>query len=120
MIIRSLTAAAVAVVLTAGLAQAQEAVVPAATGTHKTVADVLKNPVDDEKVNLKGYVVKKLGGEKYTFKDDTGEIRIEIDNEDLPAVAFDDKTLVELIGEVEKDYMVSPEIDVDVIKAATP
>lgn len=113
-------AVAAAALAFANTAQASDAkmVVPSAAGAATTVAEILKNPVDDQKVNLKGYVVAQLGKEKYTFRDTTGEIRVEIDNDDLPAVAVDDKTMVEIIGEVEKDYLVSPEIDVDVIRAA--
>ncbi len=88
------------------------------SGPLKTVAEILQNPTDDQKVHLKGYVLKKLGVEKYSFRDATAEIRLEIEAENLPTVAIDDKTLVEILGEVEKDFMVSPEVDVYIIKPA--
>ena len=42
----------------------------------------------------------------------TGTITVEIDDEDLPPVAFDDKTLVKLTGEVDKGLL-QREVDVD-------
>lgn len=80
-----------------------------------SVAEILKNPVDDQKVVLKGHITKKVGKEKYLFSDGTGEMRIEIDHEKLPMQRIDDKTLVEISGEVETEFMKSPEIDVDLV-----
>jgi uncharacterized protein (TIGR00156 family) len=38
---------------------------------------------DDRNVILEGYLIKKIKEEHYLFKDDTGEIEIEIDDEDF-------------------------------------
>lgn len=81
-----------------------------------TVADVLKNGKDDQMVTLTGNVVKQVGREKYLFRDATGEIRIEIDDDAMPTQPFDDKTKVEIAGEVEKDFLRSVEIDVKSVK----
>lgn len=71
---------------------------------------------DDTPVVLQGFVTKKLNNDdKYEFKDTTGTITVEIDNEDMPPVAFNDKTKVKLTGEVEKNLM-SREIDVDLVE----
>jgi len=68
---------------------------------------------DDTRVVLQGHITNRLKDhEKYEFKDTTGTISVEIDDEDLPPVPFDDKTLVKLTGEVDKGLM-SREIDVD-------
>lgn len=67
---------------------------------------------DDAHVVLQGHITRKLGDEKYEFKDSTGTITVEIDDEDLPPVAFDDKTLVKLTGEVDKGLL-QREVDVD-------
>lgn len=64
-------------------------------------------------VVLEGFIVKKVGNEKYIFTDGTGEIRIDLDDKYLPGQPFDDKTKVQLRGEVEKDFLDSPEIDVE-------
>jgi uncharacterized protein (TIGR00156 family) len=57
-----------------------------------------------------------VGREKYLFRDSTGEIRIEIDHDVMPNEPFDDKTKVEITGEVEKDFLKSTEIDVKSIR----
>lgn len=77
-----------------------------------TVTDVLKTAKDDTYVQLQGHITAQVGEEKYTFTDKTGEIRVEIDKKDF-TTKVDDKTLVEIRGEFEKDFMQSPEIDVD-------
>ena len=65
---------------------------------------------------LQGYVIKKVNNDdKYEFKDTTGTITVEIDDEDLPPVAFNDKTKVKLTGEVEK-HLMSREVDVDLVE----
>jgi uncharacterized protein (TIGR00156 family) len=74
------------------------------------------NASDDTPVILKGFVIKKLNNDdRYEFKDATGSITVEIDEEALPAVAFNDKTQVRLTGEVEKG-LIQREIDVDVLE----
>ncbi len=85
-------------------------------GAINTVADVKKHGRDDQRVTLTGNVVKKVGWEKYLFRDASGDIRIEIDNDVMPAEPFDDKTKVEITGEVEKDFLHSVEIDVKAIR----
>lgn len=80
-----------------------------------TTVAAANDAADDTPVVLQGFVVKKLNNDdKYEFKDASGTITVEIDNEDLPAVAFNDKTKVKLTGEVEKNLM-SREIDVDLV-----
>jgi len=81
-----------------------------------TVAEILKNPVDDQDVVLRGHLLRKVGNEKYIFSDGTGEIRVEIEAEDFPPEQIDDKAQVEIRGEVEKDFLESPEIDVEVLR----
>jgi uncharacterized protein (TIGR00156 family) len=100
----------------AGPSSAKQA---AARASFATVAEILKNPVDDVQVTLEGHLVRQVGKEKYLFTDGTGEIRVEIDTEDFPAARIDDKTKIKLQGEVEKDFMQSPEIDVKQIAPAT-
>ncbi|MGV8899399.1 MAG: YgiW/YdeI family stress tolerance OB fold protein [Burkholderiaceae bacterium] len=81
-----------------------------------SVASILKSPVDDQDVVLSGFLLKKVGKEKYIFSDGTNEIRLEIEAEDFPAQKIDDKTRVEIRGEVERDFMESPEIDVKTVR----
>ncbi|AGZ33152.1 MAG: YgiW/YdeI family stress tolerance OB fold protein [Pseudomonas sp.] len=71
---------------------------------------------DDTPVVLQGFVTKKINNDdKYEFKDNTGTITVEIDNEDLPATPFNEKTKVKLTGEVEK-HLMSREVDVDIVE----
>ncbi|HYP81853.1 NirD/YgiW/YdeI family stress tolerance protein [Variovorax sp.] len=84
-----------------------------------TVESLLKDGRDDQQVVLRGRLLKKVGSDKYEFSDGTGTIRVEIDAKHFPAEPIDDKTQVEIHGEFEKDFMHSPEIDVDVLRRVT-
>lgn len=81
-----------------------------------TVAQVFQHGHDDQTVTLTGHIVKKLGREKYLFKDGTGEIVLEIEKEAMPAADFDDKTRVQITGEIDKDFPGHIEIEVRSIK----
>ena len=59
---------------------------------------------DDSKVQLKGYVVKAVGDEKYQFRDNTGTMTVEIDDELWQGKPVNAKTPVTIIGEVDIDY----------------
>ena len=85
---------------------------PSTTANYKNVAEILKNPVDDTVVVLSGHLLRKVGKEKYIFSDGTGEIRVEVDAKYFPATPISEKTKVQINGEVEKEFMSSPEIDV--------
>ena len=75
------------------------------------VAEALKLG-DDAPVVLEGKIEKNLGAEKYLFTDATGSVTIEIDYEDWRGVSVNEKDIVEIRGEVDKDLM-NFEIDVD-------
>jgi uncharacterized protein (TIGR00156 family) len=68
--------------------------------------------MDDTHVVLEGQIVKRLQDELYEFKDATGTIQVEIDDEDWPAQKVSENTKVRLTGEVDKDFN-SHEVDVD-------
>ena len=88
---------------------------PSSKAGSRSVAEILKNPGDDQPVVLSGYILRQVGNEKYIFSDGTAEIRVDIDAKLFPAQKIDDKVKVELRGEVEKEFMETPEIDVDVL-----
>ena len=77
----------------------------------RTVAEIREHDKDDQPVVLTRVLAKKLGKEKYLFKDDTGEIRVEIDAEDFPTVEVNEKTRVEITGEVDKGALRAAEVD---------
>lgn len=81
-----------------------------------TVAQILKNPQDDQFVTLQGHIVQRQGNERYLFSDGTGQIQLEIDQKYFPAQNIDEKTRVEISGEVEKDFFEALEIDVKSVK----
>ncbi|KXF83222.1 YgiW/YdeI family stress tolerance OB fold protein [Enterovibrio coralii] len=68
-----------------------------------SVASVLQSNAaqDDQDVVLTGYIVDSLGDEMYTFKDSTGVISVEIDDEDMAAIEIDPTTEVTLVGEID-------------------
>ncbi len=76
-----------------------------------TVAEVLEMK-DDSAVVLNGQIEKSLGGEKYLFKDASGTVTIEIDDEDWRGLDVKPTDVITIKGEVDKD-MFSTEIDVD-------
>ncbi|MDO6683672.1 MULTISPECIES: NirD/YgiW/YdeI family stress tolerance protein [unclassified Oceanobacter] len=88
---------------------------PSAQQSVSSVADIFKHASDDQRVILRGYLIKQVSSEKYLFSDGSGDIRVEIDAEDFRGQTVNEKTQVELIGEVEKDFLESPEVDVDII-----
>lgn len=69
---------------------------------------------DDSPVVLEGKITQSLGDEKYQFSDDTATIIIEIDNEDWRGVTVNEHDLVEIRGEVDKEFL-KTKIDVDSI-----
>lgn len=69
---------------------------------------------DDTKVQLKGYIVKDVGDEKYQFRDQTGTITVEVDDELWHSKPISAKTPVTIIGEIDVDYKPEKRIEVDV------
>lgn len=66
---------------------------------------------DDTHVTLRGKIVQHLGKDKYLFKDETGSIHVEIDDDEWMGQTVSPDDTVELYGEVDKDWN-SVEIDV--------
>ena len=86
---------------------------PSTAPAYRSVADVLKDPVDDASVVLDGLIIKLVGKKKYISPDGTAEIRVEIDPKYFPATPVNEKMKVQIRGEIEKDFLQSPEIDVE-------
>ena len=81
----------------------------------ESVEDV-KTKSDDTIVVMQGQIAKALGDEKYLFTDKTGEIIIEIDNEDFDGMTVSAGEIIEITGEVDKDLMKPAKVDVKSIK----
>ena len=82
--------------------------------TVMTVSEALKLN-DDAPVKLSGKIEKSLGNEKYLFKDATGSITIEIDDEDWNGVNATPETEIIITGEIDKDMLRDAEVDVDMV-----
>ncbi|HEU0196463.1 MAG TPA: NirD/YgiW/YdeI family stress tolerance protein [Nevskiaceae bacterium] len=85
---------------------------PSAVAPQTTVASILKNPVDDAHVTLKGHLLQKTNKKDYVFSDGTGKIPVKIDPHRLPTADINAQTTVELYGEVDKDFMKPVKVDV--------
>ncbi|TFL13052.1 NirD/YgiW/YdeI family stress tolerance protein [Pusillimonas caeni] len=83
---------------------------------QNTVAAILANPTDDQQITMQGQLLRKIGKEKYIFSDGTAEIVAEIDDDDFPREPVDEKTKVEIHGEVDTGLRRPPEIEVDSIR----
>ena len=107
----------VGLVGTVTLAAANDAVNKSALHKQVTVQQAMTLK-DDTNVQLKGYVVKSIGDEKYAFKDSTGTITVDIDDELWQGKAISAKTPITIIGEVDVDYkpLKRVEIDVEAVK----
>jgi len=89
---------------------------PSENTVAQNVKSILDKPQDDQMVTLQGHLLRKTGNEKYIFSDGTGEIVAEIDDKDFPAERVDDKTKVEIYGEVDTGLRRPPEIEVETMR----
>ncbi|MCI6988439.1 MAG: NirD/YgiW/YdeI family stress tolerance protein [Campylobacter sp.] len=83
-------------------------------GNVTTVKEAL-SAKDDTKVILVGNITKSLGDENYEFKDATGTIVVEIDDDDWRGQNVGVNDTVRIIGEVDSELIGSNKIDVDSI-----
>ncbi len=79
-----------------------------------TVSEALTLP-DDAPVKISGKIQKSLGDEKYLFKDATGTIIIEIDNEEWNGVNATPDTEIVIMGELDKGMLEETEVDVETV-----
>lgn len=70
---------------------------------------------DDVRVKLTGFVINSLGDDKYTFRDETGEITVEIDNDKWFGLKATPTVKVIIDGEIDNEF-IGKEIDVDRIR----
>ncbi len=69
---------------------------------------------DDSPVVLEGKITQSLGDEKYQFSDGSANIIIEIDNEDWRGLTVNENDIVEIRGEIDKEFL-KAKVDVDSI-----
>ncbi|HET6528519.1 MAG TPA: NirD/YgiW/YdeI family stress tolerance protein [Balneolaceae bacterium] len=87
-------------------------------GDVVTVQQVKDQQNDGSYVTLEGFIVKRLGDELYLFRDDTGEIEVEIDDEVWQGQEVDANTKVRIQGEVDED-LTSVTIEVEKVSAGS-
>ncbi|MCC4833150.1 NirD/YgiW/YdeI family stress tolerance protein [Shewanella sp. 10N.7] len=85
-------------------------------GVVNTAAKALEAK-DDTPAVLTGYIVESLGDEEYRFKDDSGEIVVEIENDDWHGIQATPEIKLTIIGEIDSDWS-STSLDVDVVRLA--
>ncbi len=79
-----------------------------------TIAQALKMR-DESFVTIQGSIVKRISSDKYLFKDATGTMTVEIDDEEWAGQDVNSKNKLELQGEIDKDFM-STKLDVDSVR----
>lgn len=86
---------------------------PGAQAAGITVQQAKSMP-DDARVTLIGNIVSQLpnDSDKYMFRDNTGEIVVEIDHKYFRGQTVTPANTVRIMGEVDKDFARAPEIDV--------
>ncbi len=70
---------------------------------------------DDTYVTLKGNIIKKISSDKYLFKDATGTMTVEIDDDKWLNQEIKEGDTVELYGEIEKKLN-STKLDVESVR----
>lgn len=84
------------------------------TGETKVYAiSEIKKMSDDTQVAAEGTITRRVGDEEYMFTDDTGEIRIEIDDDLWRGREVNSETIIRIYGELDKKWFRSSEIEVD-------
>ncbi len=68
--------------------------------------------LDDQYIILQGHLVKQVGKDDFIFKDNTGEIRVEIGNKAWRGQDISPNDEVKLYGEVDKSWE-KTEVDID-------
>ena len=76
---------------------------PSAKKAIQTIAEA-KKASDDTDVMLTGTIVSSLGGDDYMFRDDTGDIEVDIDQHLWSGIEATPETRLIVKGEVDKDW----------------
>ena len=69
-----------------------------------TTAAKVKDLKDDSWVKLRGNITERLSDDRYTFRDESGTVNVEIDNKRWNGVTVTPQDKVELQGKVDKEW----------------
>lgn len=86
---------------------------------NSTTVKAVKNMKDDSFVTLTGKIVSRIGGDKYVFQDSTGQITVDIDDEDFRGQTVSAQTTVRITGEVDRESGRATEIDVKTLEVVS-
>ena len=67
---------------------------------------------DDSKVALQGKLIKQTSSELYLFRDETGEVMVEIEGKDFRHITVTPEDKIRITGEVDSDWS-ETKIDVE-------
>ncbi|MDR2105145.1 MAG: NirD/YgiW/YdeI family stress tolerance protein [Deferribacteraceae bacterium] len=84
-------------------------------GAALVTVSAAKELRDNAPVIIRGNLVKFLGDEKYLLSDSSGSITVEIDDKLWRGFSADEGDLVEITGEIDKDFA-RVEIEANTIK----
>ena len=76
-----------------------------------TVKQVLDNGRDDQMVVLEGNLINQVRNDKYTLRDATGTIVVEIDDRIFAGQRVDSNTKVRVEGEIDTEIMKPNEVE---------
>ena len=85
---------------------------PGSTSIQTTTVKEAIELADDSKVALEGTLVKQTSDQHYLFRDQTGEVMVEIDSEDFRHVTVTPEDKIRITGEVDSDWSEN-KIDID-------
>jgi uncharacterized protein (TIGR00156 family) len=86
-----------------------------------TAKDLLAKGKDNQYARVQGKLLSHKDDEDYEFGDASGKMTVEIDADLFPqGVRIDQNTVVELIGEFDKDLVGEPTLEVKQMKLVTP
>lgn len=88
------------------------------SGTVTTAANA-KTMRDDTWVTLRGNITERISYDLYIFKDASGTVNVDIDHKHWNGQTISPQDLVEIQGEVDKDWN-SVEVDVKQIRKVNP
>ena len=90
---------------------------PTAHAQITTVAQARKAR-DDAPVTLTGHIVQRMAGDddNYLFRDNTGEIVVDIDHEVFRGRTVTPETQVRISGRVDQEFMEATKIDVEYLE----
>ena len=82
----------------------------------EVTVDSISDMKDDTKVIIKGYIVEQINEEHYLFKDDTGNVEVDIEDQVFRGLNVTPETQIRLRGEVDKDLWEAASVDVDYLE----